>query len=93
LTEDEIVPYMKGIKIITRQERPDRAEQQYKAFVKNNLQLKKPLTDSEVTAHIKRDKEIGFLGQRLWQLRDLFDRSRAAGLPGLRRRTKIQKAA
>jgi hypothetical protein len=93
MTEDEIVPYIRGIKIITRQERPERAEARYKAFVKKNLKLEKPLTDSEVTAHIKRDKEIGFLGRRLWELRDLCDRSGAAGLLGLRRHTKKQKAA
>jgi hypothetical protein len=91
LTEDEIVPYMLGIKIITGQERPDRAQAYYEAFVKNNLRLKKPLTDSELAAHIEKDKENGFLSQRLWELRDLFDRSRAAGRLGLKRRKKIQK--
>jgi hypothetical protein len=83
---------MIAIKIITRQERTDRAERQYKAFVKSNLKLKKPLTDSEVADYIKRDKENGFVDRRLWGLRDLFDRSRAAGLLGQRRRTKIQKS-
>jgi hypothetical protein len=91
LTEDEIVPYRKGIKIITRQERFDRAEARYKAFVKSNVQLKKPLTDSEVAAYIKKDKEIGFLARRLPLLRDLFDRSWEAGLVGRKRRRKIQK--
>jgi hypothetical protein len=91
LKDDDIVPYNVGIKYITREERLDRAQAYYKAYVKNNSQRKKPLTVSEVAAQIEKDKEKGFIARRLWQFRFEFGRDRSSGRLDLRRRTKIQK--
>lgn len=89
--EDDIIPYNEGIKYITGQKRADRAQVYYEAYRKNNWQLQKPLTASELTIALKEDEKKGFRARELPLQRFVFGGSRASGRLDLRRRNKKQK--
>jgi hypothetical protein len=90
---DDIIPYKEGIKYITGQKRLDRAQEYYEAYRKNNWQLQKPLTASELTAALKKDEEKGFAARFLPLQRFVFEGSRWSGRLGLtrQRRKKTSK--
>jgi hypothetical protein len=73
----DVVPYNQGIKFITGQKRLDRAQEHYKVFRKSNMPLGKPLTSSELTAVLKKDRKEGFIAQGLLFQRSMFELMRS----------------
>jgi hypothetical protein len=90
--ESDIIPYKEGIRFITGQNRSDRAQKHYEAYLKDYHKWG-PSPASEFRDALKEDKEKGFSVETLSFHRVAFEDSRARRRLGLKRRKMLQKHA
>jgi hypothetical protein len=86
--ESDTVSYSKGIKFITSQQRLDRAQAHFKAYLKYHYLRQKPLSAPELSAAIKKYEKHGFLARSLPLLRLECEATLATGRSGLKRHKK-----